>query len=330
MWIKFSNSNKKYFFLLLTFYFLSLIILFKFFELHLSKLGDYIYYSRGVFNLSLNPEELTTNIYTILSYTGITPTILGLTLSLYISYIFVNNLSLTKLNIFIFFCIMNPFVFQYLIYPSKELILTCFSILIYKFKNHKLLEIFLITITFIIRPLYFITIIVLLVTTRKKILNLNINTFTVIFTITILLSVFYIEYSEKVFFVTNYIKNLFLPYDIGTTNRYWLPVVETILSFEFITWISVGLYTLFFSFLDAPSIIIKFLVMIVGFGKIILIYNFFKIRFTYGYLWLTSLIIYGVPLSIYNVGSSLRFTIPITIIILYSYIILKKEIIDER
>ena len=330
MRMKFSSSNKKYFFLLLAFYFLSLVVLFKVFELHLSKLGDYIYYGRGVFNFSLNPEELTTNIYTILSYTGITATILGLTLSFYISYFFVNNLSLTKLNVFIFFCIMNPFVFQYLIYPSKELLLTCFSILIYKFKNHKLLEIFFMTIIFIIRPLYYIAVIVLLLITRKKILNLSIKKFTVIFTITILLSVFYIEYSGQVFSTINYVKNLFLSYDNVTTSRYWLPVVETILSFEFITWISVGLYTVFFSFLDAPNIIIRFLVMIVGFGKIILIYNFFKIRFAFGYLWLTSLIIYAVPISIYNVGSSLRFTIPITIIMLYSYIILKKEIIDER
>ena len=68
----------------------------------------------------------------------------------------------------------------------------------------------------------------------------------------------------------------------------------------------------------------------VGIAKILLIYKFCKIRFVYGYLWFSALIIYGVPLSIVNVGSSVRYTIPIMIVMLYSYTIMKKEITDER
>ena len=57
--------------------------------------------------------------------------------------------------------------------------------------------------------------------------------------------------------------------------------------------------------------------------------NFFKHSFLHGYLWFIAISIYAVPLSIYNVGSSMRYIIPITIIMLFIYLI-QKERQNER
>ena len=329
MKINFKNSNRKYLFLLLVFYFISLTVLFVGLEFHMSKLGDNIHYERGVFTLSLNPEEVTTNFYTILSYLGVPTFIVGLAVAIYISYCFANHLKFTALNLIIFFSIMNPFIFQFLIYASKELLITCFTLLIYKFKNYKSLVLILLIFIFLIRPLFCLATLVLILLYEKQIFFIRLKNFSLFLSISILSYVFYLEFTGQILVMTQYIKSLFLaPYANVTTNRYWLPSVDTILSNEFLVWLGVGFYTIFFSFIDAPSLMIRLLTTVVGIGKILLIYNFFKIKFLYGYLWFLTLIICVLPISIYNVGSSLRFSVPVMIIMLYSYITLQMK--DEN
>mgnify|MGYP007004760135 CR=1 FL=1 len=318
-------------FIFFVIYFLSWVVAFKVFGLHVSKLGDALKYGRGIIIYVLDEQALTTNIFTVFSYIGLSPLILGLIFAYYISHFMVNNLVLNKSNIFILLCIINPFVIQYLIYPSKEFLLACGTVLIYKFRNHTLLCTIFSILTFLIRPTYFIAVVVFFIIYKKGLFGIGIKAYSILIAVFTLLGLLYLENSGQVESLFIYIENLFLPYKAANTNRFWLPSVTTIFSYEFIIWISVGFYTIFFGFLfDAPNIIIRFLVIIAGIGKILLIYKICKIRLVYGYLWFSAFVIYGLPLSIVNVGSSMRYTIPITIIMLYSYTIMRKEIIDER
>lgn len=330
MKIKFNSPNQKYLFVFFVIYFLTWVVAFKVFDLHLSKLGDYLKYGRGIIIYVLDEQALTTNIFTILSWVGLSPLILGLIFACCISYFILNNLKPNKTNIFIFFCIMNPFVVQYLIYPSKEFLLVSFTVLAFKFRNHIFLRTIFLLLTYLIRPIYFLTVLVLFIVYKKGIFGLGLKACSFLITTITLMVVLYIENTGQTESVFTLLKNLFLPYKAANTNRFWLPSVTTIFSYEFVTWISVGFYTIFFGFLEAPNIIIRILMTTVGIAKILLIYKFCKIRFVYGYLWFSALIIYGVPLSIVNVGSSVRYTIPIMIVMLYSYTIMKKEITDER
>ena len=48
MKIKFNSPNQKYLFVFFVIYFLTWVVAFKVFDLHLSKLGDYLKYGRGI------------------------------------------------------------------------------------------------------------------------------------------------------------------------------------------------------------------------------------------------------------------------------------------
>jgi hypothetical protein len=295
-------------------------------EFHLSKLGDNLHYERGVFSLSLNPEVLTTNLYTILSYTGVPVFILGLVVSIFISFCFVNNFKLNILNLIIFFSIMNPLAFQFLIYASKELLIICFTLLIYRFKNYRSLVLIFLIFIFLIRPLFLLVTLAFILLYKRKIFFIELKNFILLLSISTLCYVFYLEFTGQISEIIKYIKSLFLaPYSNVTTNRYWLPTIESIFSYNFLVWISVGFYTIFFSFIDAPSFMIRLLTFFVGIGKLLLIYNFFKIRFLYGYLWFSTVIITLLPVSVYNVGSSLRFSTSVMIIMLFSFIKLQER-----
>ena len=155
MIIRFSSPIKKNWFILFFFYFLIIILSIYFLELRFSSLGDHLHYSSGNFYQNYSSENLTINIYSIFSLFGIKPIFLGFLIILYISYFFVNNIKLNLINIFILLTILNPFVLQFLIYASKELLLVGFAILAYRFRKYFLITIFIILILFLIRPIFF-------------------------------------------------------------------------------------------------------------------------------------------------------------------------------
>lgn len=330
MKIRFTNNIQTSWFVLLFSYFLTLIVIFYVFEFHLTSIGDYRSYGSGKLHPGFSPESLTTNIFTCLSFIGLTPIIIGLILLSYISYYFLINVKPTIINIFIFFSILNPYAVQFLVYPSKELLLIIFTVLIFKFKDNFLLIIFFLSVLFLIRPMFFLVPVTFVILINKKFFKLKVKSFLYLVILCSILGLLYIENTKQIPSLIVQIERSFLPYATASTNRDWIPSVETIYSKEFITWLSIGVYTLFFGFFNAPSIYSSILFIIAGLGKVLLFYKLYKISKKYYYLWIINLIIYGVPLSVYNVGSSLRYSTPIMVIMLYSFAILRKEIINER
>ena len=138
-----------------------------------------------------------------------------------------------------------------------------------------------------------------------------------------------LEYSGKIYDIINMLESSFLNYKKNiTTNRYWIQstfgIIESIFSINFIYWLSIGFYTSLFGFLSMNNILIFFLSLIAGVGKLLLIYKFYKIKLLYSYAFILCLLIYGTPISVYNVGSSLRYLIPLYLLFLYSWILLNK------
>jgi len=319
MRIPFYTYNKKNWFLLYILYFFFIVVIFKVFGLHLSTLGDYRLYGRGTLDLGgLSPEIITINIYTILSHVGMSPTVLGSLIFIYLAYLFTQNIPQTSGNIFIFFSVMNPFCLQFIIYPSKETLLVGFTLLFLGRKNFKLIDTIILFLIFLIRPNYFIVVAVSAVLLNGTFLRFDARKLAVCASLFGLFILSYIEINGYTSSIISIIRQSFLPYSQSTTNRYWIPVVESLISLEFILWLSMGIYTIFFGFMKLKLVALP--IIFAGFGKLLMFTKIFRRKYLEGYLWLIATSVYAVPLSVYNVGSSLRYSIPLLIIIFFTLV----------
>lgn len=328
MKITLKSANKRDWYFLFLAYFFFFVIAFKVFGFHVSTLGDYRLYGRGTLQFAYSPEVLTINIYTILSSIGLSALVIGSILFAYISYVFVQNTQLTKMNILIFFSIMNPFTIQFLIYPSKELILICLTLLVVNWKKNKLIDLVFLLVIFFIRPGYFLVVIATIASVKKRFFKIGTKGLVYLISFTALLVLIYIEYSGYTEMIIGIIRQSFLPYTQSTTNRNWIPIIETILSINFLIWFGVGLYTVFFGF--TKIIITALPIMITGVGKLLLLFQLNKKNFMIGCLWFIAISIYAVPLSVYNIGSSLRYSIPIMVMMLYTITKLREQLNECR
>ena len=63
----------------------------------------------------------------------------------------------------------------------------------------------------------------------------------------------------------------------------------------------------------------------VGLGKFLLLAKVTKNRLIDMYTWLLALSIYTVPLAVYNVGSGLRYSIPLFVVLLFVFMMSEKN-----
>ena len=318
MRISFYSYNKKNWFLLYILYFFLIVVIFKVFGLHVSTLGDYRLYGRGSLDMALSPETITINIYTILSYVGLSPTILGSLIFIYFAYLFTQNMPQTSGNVFIFFSIFNPFCLQFIIYPSKETLLVGFTLFFLTRKNFKFTDPFILLLILLIRPNYFIVVVVAAVFLNGTFLRFNAKKLAIFVSLFGLLILVYIEVNGYTSSIISIIRQSFLPYSQSTTNRYWVPIIESLVSVDFVLWFSIGLYTIFFGLMKLKLAALP--IILAGFGKILMFTKIFRRKYIVGYLWLIATSVYAVPLSVYNVGSSLRYSIPLLLIIFFTLV----------
>lgn len=317
MTVKFYNSHRKHWFFFYMGYLLITCILFKVFGLHLSTLGDHRLYGRGTLEFAYSPEITTINIYTILGSIGINPLLLGIIFIASVTYYYVNRLPQNLLSVYIYFCIFNPFTIQFLIYESKEAILSIVTSILLLAKLNRFHRIIFAALLFAIRPMYFVVYVSSLLIKDKAFLFLSKRVYVIssIFVIVVLLYV--LESYDYTTTIIGIIRQSFLPYSQATTNRNWIPVIETIFSLDFFNWYIIGLYTAIFGNLVLEWT--TFLFLIVGFGKIILFSKVNNRSLSNYYLTVLAFSAYAVPLSVYNIGSSLRYCIPLFITFLLLY-----------
>lgn len=321
--IKFANNKKKQWFLLYLSYLIIVVVLFKFFNLHLSTLGDYRLYSRGSFEIGFSPEVITINIYTLLSYVAITPVTLTLVFLGSLTYFYVKYVRQNLQNCFIYFSVLNPFTLQFFMYESKEALLTIFTVTLLTMRLGKILRLIFLSLMIVIRPMYFIVYAVSRLTTDGSFSYFNKKYFLFSTIILGIITVFLLETRNYTVTLINLIRQSFLPYSNASTNRDWIPAVDSLISIDFLIWYSIGLFTVFFGKLVLDSTTL-FLVT-VGLGKFLLLAKVTKNRLIDMYTWLLALSIYTVPLAVYNVGSALRYSIPLFVVLLFVFMMSKKN-----
>ena len=94
--------------------------------------------------------------------------------------------------------------------------------------------------------------------------------------------------------------------------------MQSLISVDFVLWFSIGLYTIFFGLMKLKLAALP--IILAGFGKILMFTKIFRRKYIVGYLWLIATSVYAVPLSVYNVGSSLRYSIPLLLIIFFTLV----------
>jgi len=293
----------------------------------ISTLGDYRVYRVAVY--SFNPLEFSPEVFTqfIFSYINILwdQVVTGLIL-LFSIVIWIEKERKIKIqDIFIFIAIFNPFVLQFFFFESKEFLM-CVAIFFYiriripSKKNQALL----LTLVALIRPMAVILLIPLLIERVAKGRRILFGYFIPwLFAFTFLSIYFSIDFNQYYESYIRHLSNAFLGYSGASTNRYEINVPVRLFSQETLVILYTGLYTVFFPIISS-SIFSSFLIMVTGFFKA---YLFIKVYLRERYKWIivASLFGYAVPLSIYNIGSSLRYSIPFFFMLYILYYLRRKS-----
>jgi hypothetical protein len=202
-------------------------------------------------------------------------------------------------------------------YESKEALLTILSIILLAMGVNKILKLLLLLAMIMIRPMYFIVYIASQLTKNGAAFYLNKNSFVFLSAISAMLTVYLLETYNLTTKLIGVIRASFLPYAQATTNRDWVPFVDSILSTDFLIWYSLGLYTVFLGKLELGTSTLLFFTA--GLGKLLLLTKVTKKRLNDSYIWFLAISIYTVPLAVYNVGSALRYSIPLFVVLLFVF-----------
>ena len=223
--------------------------------------------------------------------------------------------------------VLNPIYILFLSFPSKEVILTIIMLSLYNITRKEKNFIFLIeaclyaVIIFYIRNIYIIPFLYLFY------LKFGFGRFH--FLLFILISFFiFTNFSVELFQgILREITGSFIGYETASTMRWWVNISDYNNPIELSYFFFLGMYTIIFSGLpfeieQTPSLLPLFLI---GFFKLYLIYwLLFKQDLNPDlkkrYLIFIFLIIFTLfPLSIFNIGSAIRYQVPFIVLLTSLY-----------
>ncbi len=294
------------------------------------KLGDYHrYVDPPDWYAQKSPEEIMRIIYYFGSNIFIFEIIFSFMIFLFIFYNIIqvykksNSVPIiTKLII-----LFNPVYLVYLSFPSKEVIILFLMIVFYNFiqkeKNFVFFIIALLSLImiFLIRDLYIIPLLYLLF------LKTGMGRFQ-FFAATLVFSLVYYYFTSDLFiWILGELTGYFSGYLTANTTRWWVNITDFESPIELTKYFLLGFYTVFFGglpneIINSPQLLPIF---IIGFFKLSLIYYIlFKQEIDYylfrRYLIFLALVFFILtPLSIFNIGSAMRYQVPFFIFITLLY-----------
>lgn len=281
----------------------------------LTSLGDYLQYRgkymfyvpnlvriKGWF-LDIETEYLTIMIYSYLKFYFLPSWALGFLLFMFYIFKYIRKQKVTVMNMFINLCIFNPITLQFFYFESKEFLsLVLISLLLAVVSYFKF---FLIITSIILRKE---NLFIILAMSKK---NIFVNFF-YIFVFLIIGIAIYLDYSgiSRAIFVIvhgSFAQSAEFGQDVATTHRDWIVSPQKIFSIEGLKFFLLGLYTTIFSFLPSEKYFLLFFP--IGIGKLFLVRYFVRVSTWKSSIFILSVLaLYCIPLSVYNVGSSTRYT----------------------
>ena len=225
-----------------------------------------------------------------------------------------------------FIIIFNPMYILFIAFPSKETILLLAMIYFYKFAIREttlfntIMSLIFLYFIFRIRLFYTIPFIYIIF------LKLGFGKFQIAVGSALLFFFFLNFTSETLILILQSISDDFVGYEIAraaSTNRLWIDLVSFNSYLDLFFYYLLGIYTVFLSALPSEIIIRPSLMplFLIGIFKLYIIYYLlFKQKIdslilSRYYIFLALILFVLVPLSIYNIGSSIRYQIPFFIII---------------
>lgn len=312
--------NKNVIILLL---YLVLISIFFALDFSVSSLGDYRLYRKVYYPLfsSYSPEAFTRDVFSLLSF--ISPQfVIGLLTILASCFYSLRNSCLPKAKVSLYlFLLFNPFYIQFFIYESKEFLICC-VLLILSIDGFKRVHSFywiVFSLAFIaavrLESLLIFAFFILYFNQSRMVLFRSIGVLGfIIVSVLIIASLYYPAVDNYYSDFFRSLSRMFLTYNSASTNRYWISEVEELLSIETVFIFLLSYYTFFFSFLPTENIIAFSLLVPFGIAKIFWFYMVvFKSK--YPIILFSFASMYIVPISIYNVGSAMRYQIPIVLLL---------------
>lgn len=302
-----NKKNRQIFVMIFLFYNTVMTFILSFQLVTLTTLGDYRQYrDKIIFNLSdvvlftggipvLLTEKYTVLLYSYAKLAVLPSWLLGYLLLCFIILRYMRHQKINLLNIFINFSIFNPITLQYFYFESKEFLTLLLVIIFLEIKNKKR---FLPAFLFVLIRKENLLILFSLGRNYTKSLTL----FVLLLLASTALILDSLDLSRLIFII---IENSFVA--DANTHRYWVNGPVHIYSQETFVFVLIGIYTSIFSFFPFEQYFLIFLP--IGLFKLALLVKFLKNnQVSYSIFVLTMMILYCVPLSVYNVGSSTRYT----------------------
>jgi hypothetical protein len=253
--------------------------------------------------LDIESEYLTIMIYSYLKFYFLPSWALGFLLFMFYIFKYIRKQKVTVMNMFINLCIFNPITLQFFYFESKEFLsLVLISLLLAVVSYFKF---FLIMTSIILRKENLL----LLIAISNK--NIFIKLF-YLFVFMILVLAIFLDYSgisSSIFVIVegSFSQNAEAEQDIATTHRDWIDTPQKIFSIDGMKFFLIGIYTTIFSFFPFEKYFLLFLP--IGIGKLFLIRCFVKASsWKFSIFVLSALSLYCIPLSVFNVGSSTRYS----------------------
>lgn len=243
--------------------------------------------------------------------------------NLYFFYKKSNNIHLLVRIIIVF----NPMYILFLAFPSKEAILTLLMLLLYRILQKEFNYVYIGVLFFYSFVIFYIREIFIIPILYLLFLKIGFGKFHFLSFIFISL-LGYLNFSLAKFISTlKLLTNYFVGYEDANTTRWWINILEFENPIDLSYFVLLGLYTLIFSGLPSEIIQIPYLLplFIMGFFKIYLIHVLINKQnlnseMKKRYLILILLIAFTLfPLSIFNIGSAIRYQIPFILLLTVLY-----------
>lgn len=276
-------------------------------DLTFTSLGDYRLYIVDRYNpLTINsPERFVQFVYTFLAPFDQNLTLFGIFLAAWLLGLFQSKKNFQHIALTIL--LLNPVVMSFLLSPSKEALLSlAVAFYIIGGPRRRLLAFFITAAT---RPLGLVLMLPFLrASSRVTIITGCFIALFLLVTYDIFSSLTIVDACWES--TENILRNAFFGYS-SETNRYWLPETGRFVQLETLYLLVIGGVSFFLPFtLGWPHITALMIpVAVAKFAALVKFYRYFGLT---GVLFLLA---YGVPLSIYNAGSALRYTVPINVIL---------------